>query len=140
MKSYRYFLFSVSIIAIIIFLFVCVISLNPSYLESFLTKKSNKLPSDRQSKSIYFSVDSKYSQFLSEKQYNSFLSYLSSKTGYKFYLYSTDTNEETMDALGSNLIQFALLEDVNYAAVQKKYDVNLIGHPQGVTLHNKCIV
>ncbi|MBI4744733.1 MAG: hypothetical protein HY776_07980 [Actinobacteria bacterium] len=39
-----------------------------------------------------------------------------------------------MDALGSNLIQFALLEDVNYAAVQKKYDVNLIAKKEGLSI------
>ncbi len=72
---------------------------------------------------LFFGFDLRSSPQEDARQYLPFLEYLTKTTGYKFELYLTTKNNQTIEALGKDDIQFTAFGAGSYIKAHKKYGV-----------------
>jgi phosphonate transport system substrate-binding protein len=92
---------------------------------------------------IYFGFDLRLGPKEDAAIYAPFLEYLSRETGRQFRIHFTPEYESTLDNLGENITQFAILEPISYLKAHEKYGVICLvngGNTEGQGAYRSAIV
>ncbi|MCU7836627.1 MAG: phosphate/phosphite/phosphonate ABC transporter substrate-binding protein [gamma proteobacterium symbiont of Taylorina sp.] len=98
-----------------------------------LRQENSKLP---QHNNFYFGFDLRSSPQEDAAQYQPFLNYLESATGYQFKLHFTPLNGSTVDDLGQNKTQFAAMGADSFLKAQSLYGAKSL--VRGLNLQGKA--